>query len=137
MRDITKDLKQRIAELDIEIKQIKQELDPLMNRRNGLQMELEAEGKRWQSQKGITANKLTSLPIENTNTLAPAEYLLNKINDTEGKNLPMLKMEADKDKYDFGKAAPGRAIHQSLVSLAKKGLAEKRDNLWYKKLVTN
>lgn len=130
MRDITKDLKQRISEIDVEIARAQKHLDDLINRQRSLKVLAEAEESRWRTESPTLFTDLTPSLSRNSKTLPPfSQFLLASLKDG-GKTVEALKREVANNNVSITASRPGRGIAVALVGLSHKGLTEKKDGIW-------
>ena len=120
--------------MDNEIEKVKQNLTNLNTHRDGLQMALENEQRRWgKREKSLHRKESNSNDsiIGNTSGLKLSDVIL-KCLDIVGKTVKTLKQDVKNAGIDLGKNQ-GRAIHTALYGLSKRGLAEKVGDLWKSK----
>jgi hypothetical protein len=125
IRNITKDLTQRIKELDGEIEKVKQSLDNLNNQRMGLLLALEVEKKRWDNN---AENKESSVIINQKPELRLSDIIFKCLNGAS-KTIEALKTDVKDSGMDLG-INQGRSIHTALYGMARKGLVEKIGGAW-------
>jgi regulator of replication initiation timing len=131
IRNISKDLQNRINDIDAEIEKTKQNLSILMNHRAGLQVALEHEQRQWGESKTISSFKIVNAKPEiNTSGLKLSQVVLNCLNE-DWKDLKTLKQDVKQNGIDLG-CNQGRSIHTALFGLSIKKLAERNGKLWRK-----
>ena len=130
MRDITKDLRQRVSEIDIEIGKTQSFLEDLTNRKKNLKALLDAEENRWRNQRPTLFPELPSSLSDESKRLPPlSQFLLDSLKDG-GKTIEALKKAVKENSVPITAKKPGRGISVALIRLSLKGLTEKKDNIW-------
>jgi uncharacterized protein YceH (UPF0502 family) len=124
MKDITKDLQERIDEIRTECAQIQRRMDLLIERERILTSMLEDERMRWPGQPTLPG-------LERTNGLrlsSPLSRFLIETLSTHGpQSLEELKRRALDHGLDFSRKNPGRTLNFALVGMKQHSMVERLD----------
>ena len=124
MKDITKDLQERIEEVQDKRAQLQRQLDALTAREATLRSMLEYERLHWAEQPAFPG-------LDKTNGHQLWSPLSKFIVETLGSHGPQslddLKRKALDCGYDFKGKSPGRALNFALVGMARNRIVEQID----------
>jgi len=124
MKDITKDLQERIEEVQDKRAQLQRQLDALTAREATLRSMFEYERMRWPEQPALPG-------LDKTNGHRLWSPLSKFIVETLGSHGPQslddLKRRALDRGYDFKGKSPGRALNFALVGMARNRIVEQID----------
>ena len=114
MRDITKDIEERIAEVEAEQGRLQRRIDALAEKGDKLRGVLEYELMRSPPQTSIPG-----LEAQNGHRLSSpiSRFVMKALRDGTARSLNELKRRAKDDGIDFGGKNPGRVLHFALVGM--------------------
>jgi hypothetical protein len=128
LRNISKELQERLTDIESRRESIQKELDSLLAQENSLRVLLQAETQRWQPR------MFPELAPVRSNVKAKGHTVLSKfILGSLGlgdKSLKVLGEEAKQANLLSGKKYPSRSLHFALVALKNAGLVDKTDGVW-------
>lgn len=130
MRDIRQDLRERLAEVEAQCAHHQRQVEALVEQERTLRALLNAEEARWPVQQPLIPGYETSKASVTKNGHSPLGRFLIERLATGGKTLPMLKSEAEHAGILLTSKHPGRALHFSLVGMARNGYVEKVNGVW-------
>ena len=132
MRDIRKDLEERLEEIAVERGQLQRRLVALDDKESTVKTMLATEEARWASQQplpgmgdGIGPDHRPRSPV--------VEFALKALGDGQERSLVQLKRLALEMGVDFGAKKPGRVLHFTLAALSRHGIVEKTANGGWKR----
>jgi hypothetical protein len=129
MKDITKDLQERIDEIRAERGQLERRMTALSEREQMLTSMLEDERMRWPGQPALPG-------LERTNGLrlsSPLSRFLIETLSTHGpQSLEELKRRALDRGLDFSRKNPGRTLNFALVGMKQHSMVERLDTRQWK-----
>ncbi len=127
MRDIRKDLKDRLADIKARRNEMQAELRRLADQEAAVERLLLAEESKWRH---TTPSLFESEPQPQQMTLS--QLLLDTLKSKNGTaSLDELKEEARQSGVPFGRKQPGRAIHFAMLGMAQHNLVERtKDGKW-------
>ena len=120
MRDIRHDLRERLAEIDIERQRLKKTFSALDRREALIRQMLGQEDDRWSGREPTLfapeASKSEITPIR--------AFLIEAMSDGRSWSLGRLKQRAFEKQLEFKAKRPGPALHAALVAMKRIGLVE-------------
>ncbi len=126
MRDIRRDIKERLDVVEQERQRLKARLEEIDEEEQMLQGFLAAENARWHNQQPTlftpspTGNGQVQLAMPSLVT----HFLIKALNDGTPWSLERLKERAEKRGVLLGGQSPGRTLHGGLLGLKKRGVVE-------------
>lgn len=130
MKDITRDLKERLMEAEAQHMRIQSELNTVTQLVNSLKALIDAEERRWEQQP-----LFAGIPNITKGRTPLSRFLISNL--IQGpKSVDSLKQEAEGSGLLKDSKYPGRAIHFALVGMKRGGLVEKSNGLWHLKAST-
>lgn len=134
MRDIRDDLRERVAVLEKEQKELEKRLEAVQAQREALRSLLEDEEARWRQFQSSGPQEAPSHfgnghPV-GLNPLAGLVY--NLLSDGDVWLPSQLTSAAIRRDFPFGQKSPGRVVHAACLSLLREGLAEQAEGGWRK-----
>lgn len=120
MRDIRRDLVERLDALSRQREELTRRLDELVNERSALQALLDAENRRFGDVSDANADEQTAAQFN----MGIQEFTLGCLRLGGTWNVAGLKKRAQDQKLDFGDGLIGRRIQGALMGLAQQGLVE-------------
>jgi len=127
MKDLRKEIKERLREIEERRLALQIQLDLLVTKEASLKTLLQDEDERWNDQ-------LTLDGMENINTSAGgrtplARFILSNLKCGE-KTTEQLSIELQKANIPLKSKFPKRALHFALVGMSNAGLVEKANGAW-------
>jgi hypothetical protein len=124
MRDIRRDLHERLSDVEKEETSLLDRLKSLSSVKEGLKALIMQENERF-------APPLFSVQPQEEERTALTTIIINALRHKPKATLEEIKQITENSGYDFGDKKPGRSIHFALVGLQNLGLAEGLgDGVW-------
>lgn len=126
MRDITKDLEERIDETKKEHARLLRQILALQQNEKMLTAMLESETARWPEQ-GILPGLAGSNGASQSASLF-SRFLQMALSDGKPRRLDELKIRAQGQGIDFGNKNPGRVLHYALVAMQQNKMVKRLES---------
>lgn len=123
MRDITKDLEERIEDVEKERAQLQRQISVLDQKAETLTTMLESERARWPEQASLPG--LVSGNGAGWLASPFSRFLQHALSDGRPRKLHELKLLATNQGIDFKGKSSGRTLHFALVGMQQNGLVER------------
>jgi hypothetical protein len=122
MRDIRKDLIERLGNIDREEADLQSRLKSLATMREGIKALIQADAERFAPQ--------PLFATEDEATIRPAltATVINALRMKPEASLDEIREIVERTGYDFGDRKPGRSVHFALVGLKNSGIVENLGN---------
>ena len=135
MRDITKDLEERIDETKKEHARLLRQILALQQNEKMLTAMLESERARWPEQAALPG--MVGSNGASRSPSAFSRFLQHALSDGRPRSLDELKLLAQGQGIDFGSKTPGRVLHYALVGMQQNRMVKRlesgewtRDGRW-------
>lgn len=126
MKDITKDLQQRLRQIETQRVNLQKQLDALVMQENAVKTLVDAEIARWRSQQPPLALDLPTAKEHQQNALS--KLILGSL--AKGvKNTETLAREVKESNIPVN-GKPGRVVWGTLLGLSKSGKIERSNGMW-------
>ena len=124
MRDIRKDLEERIEETEAERAQFHRRIEALDQRIDMLRGMLESEKARWPEQQ-VLPGLISGNGVRHRLSSPLSQFLVKALADGAPRSLTDLKRRAKDMGVDFSGKTPGRALHFALVGMQQNQMVER------------
>lgn len=123
MRDITKDLEERIEEAKKERARLQRQISELDKKAETLTATLESERTLWPEQPALPGMVGSNGASQSSSTFS--RFIQQALSDGRPRSLDELKLLAQSQGIDFGGKAPGRVLHYALVAMQQNKIVER------------